>query len=295
MFCWLCDIRYKIYNIPEGNDTKIKNCCYACSKEPIFNQKRGLCQNCYSILRITKIKDGIGLKKISQKAKRRYGIKNMVKKYGIDILKDFKLLKKDYNLTLEIFGKKYGFTREYARILYKIVFGKAYTKALNKKRKRWRQLRDSTKDLVCKNNPKFKIAEYKKSSTMRQGALIEQKFIEECEKRNLNVEIPCKAVIDLKVNGFNVEVKSNGKSKLVGKAITKRYVFYISSSQIEKADFIACYHNRLDKFFIIPKKEISVGSLGKGGNISFSVNKTNHWCSKNRYWEFKDAFHLLRK
>ena len=271
--------------------------CIWCNKKPIHAKLKMTCKECQYLIR----KYGIPKKKQSVIRKPYYTpvpndityrrgktIKSLIYKHGAKILSDFVDLSNKPFYSLADFADKYGFTREYARQIHFKLIGKNFQEIAMKKTKMVNNI-----DIACKNNPLYKIAEHKKSSNSRQGALIEQKFIEMCEKRNLDVEIPCNTVADLKVNGFNVEVKSNGKSKLIGKAKTKRYMFYIRSSQIEKVDFVACYHNRLDAFFIIPKKEISVGSFGKGGNISFSVNKTNHWCSKNRYWEFKDAWNLL--
>lgn len=277
-------------------EKKVLTKCIWCENEPIKIKKTFLGTKCYNLYRNygtpeTKYKP---IKKayipVPNDITYRRGktIKTLIYKHGAKILADFIALSNKPYYSLSDFANKYNFTREYARQIHLRLIGKPFQETAHKKTK----LVNSV-DIACKNNPLYKIAEHKKSSKTRQGALIEQKFIEECEKRNLNIEIPCGTAIDLKINGFNVEVKSNGKSRVTIGAITPRYLFFIRESQFKKADFFACYHNRLKTFFIIPKKEVNQNRGGSAG-ISFLAEKSNYKCAKNRYWEFKDAWHLLR-
>jgi len=258
--------------------------CEECWYEPAFIKTRKLCRSCYLKLRLAK---KLGLKPPkSNGATKRDLIKNITNRYGEEILTDMKDLDTKPYWNLTEFSKKYGFTREYARQIYKKITGNPYgisSKAKTAKIKR------EAKRISCANDPRYKIAEYKDGSKQIAGAKIELRFMQECEKNGINVGIPCKGTNDFKVNGFNIEVKSNSRKRLMNqKTLTKQCSYSIRKNQLEEADFFACYHPLESKFFIIPKSAVLPRK-----SVSISGTKSNHPLAKNRYWEYKDAWHLL--
>lgn len=274
--------------------------CIWCGIEDIKVKKTMLGQYCQQYLRNngTLPEDLERMKKKERRGAHKKDkvkfILGITKKYGGNILDDFIELSENPLCTLESVGKKYNFTREYARQLFEKIFEIKYSVSVEKKSKKWENMKNKDINLACVNDPSFKIAEHKKSSKTYQGALIEKKFIGLCQKHNFDIKIPCDSVTDLKINGYNVEVKSNGSARLTAGAKTKRYNFFIGKNQFNKADFFACYHNKLDTFFIIPKESVNPKNTEKGVGISFLREKSDHKCAKNRYWEFKDSWHLLK-
>ena len=255
-----------------------------CEINPIKYQRRNLCEKCYY-----KAWRNGALEPIPKKTNRKYLTNNLVKKYGADILDDFKMLKKNPAWTLERLGKKHGFSRERARQLFEVVFGKPYTSSSIKKSKMLK------KDIGCVNDPRYKYAEYKRNwgnsckSTRWKSAVTEKMFFDRCEEMGLTIEVPCGSKIDIKINGYWVDVKSCFAQSFTSKGQkTPHRRFGITSEQSKKCDFIACYHGGEKAFFIIPKKEFCGGH-----GIYISEVNTNWGGSKNRYWEYKNAWHLL--
>ena len=52
------------------------------------------------------------------------------------------------------------------------------------------------------NDPRHKVAEYADNGYVKKAAEIELLFFQECQKRNIIVEIPCSQEVDIKTNGF---------------------------------------------------------------------------------------------
>lgn len=106
---------------------KNKLCKNGC-KKPVFNKKRELCKTCCQKL---SREVGLLLKSESESTKNRND--NMVKKYGIGILRDFEDLQTRQFWNLTDIGKKHGFSREYARQIYKRLYGRPYLKIKKEK------------------------------------------------------------------------------------------------------------------------------------------------------------------
>jgi len=258
--------------------------CIMCGDEPVHIQKRHLGLSCWN-----KIRDNGGLPPLprkSEKESRENRKKNLIKKYGFGIIMDFDDLNHRPFWNLVDVGNKHGFTREYARQIYKVLYGKAYGKA--KVRKTSNRIR-SEKSIACTHDPRRKFAEYKRNgSNIWKSALSEKMFFDECEKRGLVSEILCNSEIDLKVSGYFIDVKSSFTPAKPKGAVTPFRHFRISRKQKEKCDFLACYHSGEKAFFIIPKKEFP-----KSFKLYISEVKTNHYSSKNRYWQYRNAWHQL--
>jgi len=211
-------------------------------------------------------------------------IKRLVEKHGEEFLADFNDLKKKQFWNLVDIGNKYGFSREYARQIYKSLYNKPYRPIRTKKTKK-------IKDISCVHDPRRKYADYKENnSAVWKSAKTESMFFNECEKRGFKLEILCRKSIDIKINTYLIDVKSCFKPRLYHPESKTRYlVFHLSKHQLKNADFIACYHSVEEVFFIVP-----IGDVGSV-NIYILESKSHHYNAKNRYWEFKDAWHLLEK
>lgn len=264
--------------------------CIWCGNKQIITQKNLLCKKCTSFfLRTGTLKSNISTllpeRKIQTKMTRKARIvKNLRVKYGIEILGDFLALsyKPFWNLT--ILSQKHSFSRERARQLLFDLIGRSMRPTLKLKTKRLKE-----NDLACKYDPLYKIAEHKETSTIRQGAIIQQLFLFECAKRNMEVKIQCDRP-EFKVNDFDVKVLSRSAPQYSKWSKTILYRYNIRKDEKKDIDFFACWHQTEKAFFIIPKNSRPSES---SANICILEKQSNHVLAKNRYWEYKDAWHLL--
>jgi len=215
---------------------------------------------------------------------RRDKIKNMVDKYGHEILDDFETLRTLPYSTLEAMGEKYGVTRERVRQQYKIVYAKPYTQALREKRAFAR----NEKETSCNHDPRHKVCEYVPDGPVYTGAIYEKEFLEQCESKGFCVRPILKRVVDLRVNGYLVDVKYCSAPMQTSPDGPPYYRYVVSKNQARMCDFFACYHPGQEAFFIIPNKTLPP----KSGIIVIYIpeESTN---SENKYWEYKNAWHLL--
>ena len=150
--------------------------CEECLDRPVWNQKRCLCQPCYGRwYRETQVKPKLikpTLLKIKPKSSKKVKLhkpghsvmwcrKRAIERYGPDIINDLKAIKTRQYWTLTQVGEKYGFSREYARQLFKRLFGKdatIYIKQKSTARKK------DVSSLRCNNDPRHKVADYKPGS-----------------------------------------------------------------------------------------------------------------------------------
>jgi hypothetical protein len=225
--------------------------------------------------------------KVKQKHSKQWYIDRLVNRYGKDIISDLKELKTNYGITLEMVGEKHGFTREYARNAFEIVVGKAYTEYLKKKRDK---VKSDMASLSCCHDPRRKVAEYKKDSYHFTGAKGELVVFQKCQDLGYEVESPCGALIDLVVNGYQVEVKTATFGHYHGSGGIYYYRFSVSQRQIDKADFIACYVIPTGLVYVIPSEYAS-----KAIYLRVSPDpKLDYKSIKVLTWEsYKEAWYLL--
>jgi hypothetical protein len=198
--------------------------------------------------------------------------KKIIDRYGEEIKSDLEKVKKTPLATLQGIADNYGFTREYARQIYKNYFGEPYTKALAKKTKK-------IKDVSCVNDPRHKIAEYKKGSLRYFGAVAEKLFMCRCELAGLDVVLLKDQSIDMMVNSYLVDVKAARKTK------KKKYHFSASKKQTAECDFFACYAAEEDCFYIIPNNK---KNKRKYNGFYIPVGGGDH-----KYSKYKNRFDLL--
>lgn len=270
--------------------------CQNCFNEPIFIRKRSLCKPCYDRLRrlgeidttpSTKLFvisnrniDPLSINQFPLPPFKESQASRLKRRYGKSILKDLRKLWKNPAYTLERIGQQHGFSREYARQIFKNLYGVPYTDPLKRK------MEDYHHEITCVNHPRRKLADYKGYGPLREGIASKVHFLEECEKRGLSVEIPCRSGIDFILQGKKIIVKYSRKPFKAGKRALTLYHYYYAKGK-EKADYIACYHGTTGLWFIIP------ASATESKHFYIACKPSNYRTSKNRFWEFKDAWHLF--
>ena len=215
---------------------------------------------------------------------RRDKINYMVDKYGSEILTDLEKLRTLPYSTLQGVGEKYGVSREYVRLMFKTVYSKPYTCALREKRK----VAKKENKISCTHDPRHKVCEYIPNGPVYKGAICEAEFLEQCESRGFCVRPILRQVVDLRVNGYLVDVKYCSVPIPTNPGGPPYYRYVVSKNQVQLCDFFACYHPGEEAFFIIPNTTLPP----KSGIISIYIPKesTN---SENKYWKYKNAWHLL--
>ena len=129
----LCKSCQTIYYLHDNKKPRIDNdLCVVCNNKKILIKKWKLCSLCYGRLQTYGGLNMLPTYPLQTLEEKRHKI---IKRYGSTIINDFELLKTDPIWTLERMGKKYGFTREYARQLFKIIFDKSYGHYRRKKMK----------------------------------------------------------------------------------------------------------------------------------------------------------------
>jgi len=268
--------------------------CIWCHNEPIKTKKNSLGAKCQLLFykhgtldytKASRVRKTYYTKKIwTETGRKATTIKNLINNHGIEILHDIILLSQKPFWNLTELAKKYGFSRERARQIHLKLTGKAFQATKTKTRKR------TGRDIGCPHDPRYKVAEYSDGGYLKKAARIELLFLRECQKRDIPVEIPCTQEVDIKVNGFWVDVKSCHKLCVTGRGQRTKYrKFRVSKKQMIKAKYIACYHKDRSSFYIIPTDDVP-----KGRDIYIGETATHHPNSKDRYEKYKDAWHLLQ-
>ena len=274
--------------------------CEGCLIEPVFIKRRGLCKKCYGewYKKSADHKDKKNVKIPPRYTKKPshnvlWYRRRAIAKYGSDIINDLRAIKTKQYWTLTQIGEKYGFTREYARTLFKSLFGKAsghYIKQKSAKRKA------DFVSLNCANDPRHKVADYKDNSLQKKGAKAELLVFNKCKEMGFDVEVPCDMVFDLKINGFNVDVKSTNKAHILGKGKIGRSTYFrfaTNPHQHEQCDFYACYVTPKNTFYIIPKIAMSPsGCHIRENNIRY---RSDYIPKRIDYDQYKEAWHLLKE
>lgn len=271
--------------------------CEKCFEFPVFVQKRHLCRQCYrkwyqSLNQPIKKRPST---RLSYTPKPKHNVlwhrKRLIERYGREIINDLKAVKTQQYWNLTEVGKKYGFSREYARRLFKKVFGKSVTKYEKAKTvKRTAEI----KSMNCANDPRHKMANYK-GGHPKAGAKAELLVFNKCKELGFDVEIPCNQVYDLKINGFNVDVKSSSREqKMLKKGQvgnrSSYYYFGTRPRQHAQCDFYVCHAIPIDTFYIIPKQIMApTGCHIRANNIRYRA----YIPKRVDYDQYKEAWHLL--
>lgn len=218
--------------------------------------------------------------------------KRLIDKYGAEIIDDLKALKTRQYWTLTALGEKYSFSKEYARQIFKTIFGESYGKYGKEKTAKRRA---DAKMLECANDPRHKVANYE-PGIRKSAAKSELLVFNKCKELGFDVEIPCDAVFDLKINNFNVDVKSTSKTtKVVPKhkqaTASEYFHFGTEPSQHVQCDFYICHVIPKDIFYIIPQN--AMGPSGchiRANNVRY---RTDYIPKRLDYEQYRDAWGLL--
>ena len=262
--------------------------CHHCKINEATAARRPLCRFCYIELH----KNG-ELNKYPLMISGN-SINKLTKKYGDNIIND---LKDIMNSSLRELGDKYGFTRENARQIFKRVFNVDYTIIV---RERNRIHKDNAQnELVLKKDPRNKLIKYKKGSNVYKGAVVEETVFNILTSLGYDVKPYMESnSFDLVVNDYKVDIKSCYRSRVTSKAQRIKAFRFVCSKEQKKADFIVCYAEPINKYFVIPG-----GKFPKGRSLSIPEKESAIWVlsnggvrmTQNKWYKYLDAWHLLRK
>jgi hypothetical protein len=265
--------------------------CQCCEINDVESKKRPLCKICYRGLHKEGLLDSFPL--IDDHG--HHTKENLKIKYGESIIADFESLKND-PITLLAIGKKYGFTRERARQIYREIFGYPFT-VIVKKRSAERIARIN-QEIINKRNPTNKVIIFKKTGPQYKGAVSEEKVLNICNSLGYVVSAYEDRSIDLVINGYLVDVKSDYCAKCYRRNKTPLCHFALSQKQLI-ADFVICHMVETERFFIIPRHKFP-----KGRSVFIPINQHSEWIAgsagtahrktSNHWYEYLEAWHLLK-
>lgn len=286
----------------------IRGVCWGCRREVIDAHQIGRCGYCFRVARN-------GFVKHPHKSKpsliylgplphspflfkphpsvRKTSCVHLMESKGVEVFNDFDFITHHPAHNLTTMAEKYGITRERMRQIYTKATGLRGNAVSSAKSKRI--MRD-IREMTCAQDPRHYIAMSPKDSHVYEGAIRELRFMEEAQRRGFSITPACDRSTDFVVNGWNLEVKGTkaaykGKRNRVG-----YYRFAGTHKEYRTLDFVAAYHPTEMCWFIIPKRDISKSK--HRFQIFISQYKTDYSfhggkVSKNRYWEHRDAWHLL--
>lgn len=294
----------KKHIIEEDRARRMRGVCWGCRKETVEDKKTGRCGYCSrvakkgfakqpqkskpSLIYLGPLPNSPFLYKPHPSTRKAFCIRLMESR-GVEVFNDFDLITNHYAYNLTEISKRYGFTRERMRQIYTSATG--LRMRVISKIKTEKVLRDIS-EMTCHQDPRHRVALSPKNSHAYKGAIREVRFMEEAERRGCTVNPACDNSTDFIVNGWRVEVKGTSGFLRNPGSITGYLSFGITKNEIAVLDFVAAYHNIEMCWFIIPRESISQHKDGSS-RIFISEHKTNYYGSKNRYWEYRDAWHLL--
>ncbi len=218
----------------------------------------------------------------------KYDKESILTKYGFNIVEDLESCKVNPYHTLADVARKYGVSRERIRQIYKKIYDEPYTKKYKECKEKIQN-----QEISCERDPRNKVKWYKQNtnSTWWERSLTEERFLEECQKRGLDVIFPYDKRIDCIVNGYYIKVKNcaiSTKTSPTQKVLYYRY--NIQYTSVKLVDFFALWHEKTNSFFIVPNL---FRARDNGVMIYISDDKSNYYTAKNRWWDYKNGFHQL--
>jgi len=209
-----------------------------------------------------------------RKLRKWYGIKRanpffrqFERNYGPGAVRRFKGIIEDSSSSLADVGRQFGFTREYARQIYKKIYGVPYTETFKKKI----LLRRSKADLLKFSSSRLMHVKKIKDKITTMGL-------------DPTIVVEAKSYVLMTNNNLSVAVLYTSKLRQIR---NKKYFYVgaISKQRRGRDFFILSYVNNGDSgYYIIPNKYMPK----EGTMIAISPNNTN-----GKYTRFKDAWHLL--
>jgi len=261
--------------------------CLCCNEPKVDYIKRQLCHPCYVSLR----RSGL-LSEYPLMASRL-----TLNKIPPEVIESYKLLMTDSTITLEDMGKRHGYTRERARQVFEKIFGYRYT-VVYKKRQITRKEKIASLRLQ-KRDPRYKVENWNVNplGIMAIGIAAEKKVLEICELYGYEVKAYHDRSIDLLINGLKVDVKSSQNTTLANKSSRTPH-FHFAFSKIQfGADFLVCYAEPINKFFIIPQIVFPRGRsifIPEKPIMTWTSANGAHQVRRNHWYQYLEAWHLLK-
>jgi methylphosphotriester-DNA--protein-cysteine methyltransferase len=208
------------------------------------------------------------------KLRREYGIKRangflrrFERTYGAGAVQTFKKMIESPETSLTDVGRHFGFTREYARHVYRKICGRPYGEAYQRKR-----LQQHKKRLAEKRNKSKRVG-----ALMRVG------------EKMRSLGLPCNTAIKgnsytILINGYKLGLRISCKPTMIGRKAY--YRFNKPARSHEHIDFFVCICRRGSKdiHFIIPSNVMPKAL------ISLLPEATP---DQSKYAQFREAWHLL--
>ena len=209
-----------------------------------------------------------------RKLRKWYGIKRadpffrqFERNHGPGAVRRFKDIVEDPSSSLADVGRYFGFTREYARQIYKKIYGVPYTGTYKKKILLRKSKADSLKF------PSSRLMHIKKIKDKIATMGLDPAIV-----------VEAKSYVLMTNNNLRVAVLRNSKLRQIR---NKNYFpLNIVSKQMQDCDFFILYHfnNGDSTCYVIPNEIMPK----KGSMIQVSSEDTD-----SKYARFKDAWHLL--
>lgn len=215
----------------------------------------------------------LNVAKVSRLSKR-FGIRNkngfkkrFTNKYGTDAVPKFKNMVEESETSLAEVGRRFGFSREYARQVYKKIYGFEYTETYMKKLKE-KQERKSAPNEKSKLILLRKVIEKLNALDMNAYAFKEGSFYR----------------IDSK--GFKVDVRIS--TKPLGAPGKKYFRISYKKKYICNCDFVVfiCFDGKKQVYYVIPRED-----LPKCGVVFYPECGSDDY----KYEKFREAWGLIRK
>jgi len=204
-------------------------------------------------------------------------VKQLSDTYGSELLDRLRLMHEDHLFTLQEVALEAGVTGEAIHQWYQRLFNKPYVRTRPEKD------RPSERPL-----PIEKLSHMEPGTSIYKGTLAEVIFQDKCELLGYEVHIPPMTVFDFSVNKHVVEVKSCWTICYPNPGYEHGYwKFSIQEGQLF-AEYLACYVSTLEKFSIIPTKEL-IKEKGMTGSLYVPVDPTRN----NLFWKYLSAWELL--
>lgn len=262
--------------------------CLCCQEEnDLYCVKRQLCRPCYFSLRKSNLLNEFPIVKS----------RLTTKKTAPEVFETYSRLLTDSSFTLTEISKIYGYTRERARQIFEKIFG--YHDTVGRKKRSAVRHQKIKEMRMQRRDPRYKLEHWNlsPSCSIEKGITAEKKVLEICELYGYEVKAHNDGSIDLVINGFKVDVKVAYKTRITSKGgKTPLFHFQYSDVQLLNADFLVCYAEPINKFFIIPQRALTSGRsiyIPEKPIMSWKTCLGNVQERRSHWYQYLEAWNLL--
>ena len=216
-------------------------------------------------------------------AKRERALKRFEETYGKGSIEIFKRIIEDPNRSLADVARRFGFSRENARLVYRKIYGVPYTGAYHKKLEERRKAREN---LRLKEAQRAKGRRMLYVNRVRKKAEVFGLTVLSSTVGNPN---------NLLINGYKVNVKGTSGTIRVGNNV----YFNISKTNLEseECNFFICVCALMGKetYYIIPYEHMPKCGAYIPVNNHFLEDDTRFIHECNKYFKFRETWELLER